>query len=510
MVFDDLQQFLAFLAKKGELVRVSRLVDPVLEINAILDRLGRSKGPAVMFENVKGSSIPVVGNVFGTMKRISWAFGCEDFEALVQRKIKGALEPLRGREELLLSMIRNEGVGKKLSGLGKGLLRKRTYSELQDLLGMVSVFPITAEKPKCREVVLRGEEVDLTTLPALKLWPKDGGRFITLPLVMSKDPETGEKNVGIYRMQILDKRRTCMHWLPRKHGAEHFRKAESRGKPLQIAVAIGCDPSLEVLGCFPLLPPLDEFMMAGFLRGHSVKVTRSEPGGLHIPAHAEIVLEGIVEPGVRATEGPFGEFHGYYAPPKQMPVFEVHTLSMRKHPVWHAATTGRPSTEIHVLAKAIERFSLPVAQTLMPDIVDINATSESGSLYTMIISLRKTKPYQAQEVMHFIWSIAPQNTYITNLVVVDEDIDVHNLSSVLWAVSMHFRPERDLMLTPVGMADMEKPGACPRGSGAKMGIDATRKWKEEDYSREAPELAVMDPEIEKKVERLWAHYGFSH
>lgn len=508
--FDDIRGFVESLERRQDLVRVRKQVDPVLEVNAILDRLARTRGPAVLFENVRGSSIPVFGNAFGTPRRLSWAFGADDFSRLAESRMEKLFQMASGENKDLLLALRAKGMKTKLQRLKKVLPAQNLFKGFGDLGKSMALLPVEVDRAgaPCKEVVLRGEEIDLDGFPLLKLWPQDGGRFITLPLVITQDPETKDLNVGVYRMMQIGKRSLCMHWLPQKHGNLHYAKAEKMGQALPVAVAVGADPAVEVAGAFQLMPPLDEFMLAGFLRGSPVKVTRAEDSDLLIPAGAEIVFEGAVKPGERAEEGPFGEFHGYYSQVKETPVFHVEKVTMRKKPIWHAATTGAPPTEIHVFSKAMERVGLAVARQFFPGIVDFNLTVESGTLYTMIVSLKKTRPYEAQEVMHFLWSAAPQNTYITNLVVVDHDIDIHDLGRVLWAVSMHFRPDQDLMITPKGMADLEKPSTYPRGVGAKMGIDATTKWPEEGCDRPMPDLVRMDPEVAERVEAQWREYGF--
>lgn len=508
--FEDIRGFIQYLGRRGELVRVQQEVDPVLEVNAILDRLARTRGPAVLFENVRGSQIPVFGNAFGTPRRLSWAFGSDDFSALVQERSDALFQMMSGKNRDFLLALRAKGVKTKVQKLRKVLPSAEVTRSFREVGKGLAILPVEVDRSRapCKQVVLTGDEIDLNRFPLLKLWPQDGGRFITLPLVITRDPETADLNLGIYRMMMLDRKSLCMHWLPQKHGNMHYAKAERLGQEMPVVVAVGADPALEVSGVFQLMPPLDEFMVTGMLKGRPVQVVKAEDSDLWVPAGAEIVFEGVVRPGERADEGPFGEFNGFYSPVKQTPIFHVEKITMRKKPIWHAATTGKPPTEIHVFTKAMERLGLAVARQFFPGLVDFNMTVESGTLYTMIVSLKKSRPYEAQELMHFLWSAAPQNTYVTNLVVVDHDIDIHDLGQVLWAVSVHFRPEHDLMVTPRGMADMEKPSTYPRGVGAKMGIDATTKWAEEGLERPMPDRIVMDEEVTRKVERQWKAYGF--
>jgi len=508
--FEDLRDFITYLEEQGELVRVSREVDPLLEVNAVLDRLARQKGPAVLFQRVKGSAIPVFGNAFGTYRRLSRAFGSDDFGERVEAGADKIFQALSGETRDFLLGLRAKGIKTKIQRLRNTFRSPEVIGTLRDLGRGRAVFPVEMPRSECpcKEVILKREEVDLDIFPLLKLWPGDGGRYITLPQVVTRDPETGDLNLGIYRMMQLTKNSLCMHWLPQKHGNSHYAKAERLGRELPVAVAVGGDPALEVAGAFQLLPPLDEFMIAGLLKGAPVRVVKAEDSDLWVPAGAEIVFEGVVRPGERAEEGPFGEFHGYYSPSKMTPVFHVEKVTMRREPIWHAATTGAPPTEIHNFTKAMERLGLVIARRFFPGVKDFNLTVESGTLYTMIASLDKTRPFEAQELMHFIWSVVPQNTFITNLIVVDADIDIHDLGRVLWAVSLHLRPDLDVMITPRGMADTEKPSTYPRGVGAKMGLDATTKWPEEGLERPMPELVRMDPEVEQRVNRLWRDYGF--
>jgi len=508
--FDDLRGFMDHLERGGELVRVKQEVDPDLEVNAILDRLARGRGPAVLFEKVKGSSIPVFGNAFGTFSRVSRAFGSEDFGKQVEAGADKVFAALSGETREFVLGLRAKGVRAKLQKLKKVFRSPEVMDSLRQLGKGSAALPVEVPRSECpcKQVVLTRDEIDLADFPLLRLWPGDGGRFITLPLITTRDPETGDLNLGIYRMMMLDRNSLCMHWLPQKHGNLHYTKAEKMGRELPVAVSIGGDPALEVAGCFQLMPPLDEFMVTGLLKGSPVKVARAEDSDLWVPAGAEIVFEGVVRPGERADEGPFGEFHGYYSPVKQTPVFHVEKVTMRRDPVWHAATTGPPPTEIHNFTRAMERVGLVIAKQFFPGLVDFNLTVESGTLYTMIASMNKTRPYEAQELMHFLWSVVPQNTYVTNLIVVDADIDIRDLGQVLWAVSMHLRPDRDVMITPPGMADMEKPSTYPRGVGAKLGLDATTKWPEEGLLRPMPERVRMDDAVSRRVEENWTNYGF--
>jgi len=495
--FEDLREFMGMLEAGGQLVRVVREVDPVLEINAIVDRLARREGPAVLFEKVRGSALPVLGNLFGSHRRVAWTLGGEDFYTQTRQRISEALA---------------RGAAAGGAPVSPAEIRESfTYGPQADrvlpLGPLLETRPREVSRAPCKEVVLEGNEVDLDRFPLTKLWPQDGERFITLPLVITRDPETGDLNAGIYRMMYLGKNRTCMHWLPRKHGNLHCSKAEKMGRELPVAVAVGCDPALQLAGCFPLHPPVDEFLITGMLKGRGVQVVRAELSDLPVPAGAEVVLEGVVKPGVRASEGPFGEFHGYYSPPKQTHVFEIQRITTRRDPIWHMATTGRPFTEIHYMSKAAERLGLARQQAAGSEIVDMNMAREGASLYLMIVSIRKGRPFQAREVIEKIWKQKGQAEFISNVIVVDHDIDVHNLSEVMWAFSLNVRADQDLLISDRREQDLEHPGLSPRGEGARLGMDATRKWKEENYSRTRPDVVTMDEQVTKRVLQHWESDG---
>lgn len=506
--FYDLREFIDYLEKNNDLVRVKREVDPDLEINAILDRLARTDGPAVLFENVKGSDIPLFGNAFGSYKRLSRAFGCENFTDHVENMVHELTELFASENKEMLLAARAKGTMAKLRTLKN--LPKMIKFFLNTKQSLDPLLPVEIPKSKvpCKEVVLTGNDIDLDQFPLIKCWPKDGGQYITLPLVITRDPETRTLNLGIYRMMKIDKNRLCMHWLPQKHGNQHQQKAKKLNQDIPVVVAVGADPALEVAGAFATTGGIDEFNIAGILKGSPIEFTRAEDSDLWVPASSEIVFEGIIKPDEMTDEGPFGEFHGYYSPVKQTPIFHVKKITMRKKPIWHAATTGMPPTEIHTFSKAVERVASVMLRDLFPGVVDINLTRESGTLYTQIISLDKNRPYEAQELMHMIWSASPQSPYVTNIIVVDGDIDVQNLSQVFWAMSVNFRPEQDLTITPVGMADMEKPCTYPRGTGARLGIDATTKWPEEGLVRGMPDKVKMDEKIMAQVEQKWESLGF--
>jgi len=493
---EDIRDFMDSLEEAGHLIQVDEEVDPILEINAILDHLARSSGPAVHFQNVKGYKTSVLGNVFGNWQRIGWAFGVDDFAAQAEKKMKEAFNPPDGKID-----------PKTEKEVRESFLYSKIADNVLMMKGFLDGLPIEIKDAPCKEQFYSDDQIDINMFPLVKLWPQDGERFITMPLVITRDPETGDLNVGTYRMMYLDKNKTCMHWLPKKHGNSHFQKAERLGVDLPVAVVIGCDPALQLAGCFSLRPPIDEFIMAGKLKGDRIRVVKAELSDLPIPAGAEVVLEGVVRPGVRAMEGPFGEFHGYYSPPKETPVFEIQLITTRHHPYWQVATTGKPVTEIHLMAKSMERLSVAMLKSLNSDIIDMNMASEGGTLYLMIVSIKKNRPYHARDIIDRIWEGKGQSTFISNIIVVDEDINVHDLSEVMWAYSLNVRPDKDLVISEKMQMDLEHPGLSPRGVGTRMAVDATKKWKEEDYEREHPALVEMDPKVMEHVIKNWSKYG---
>jgi 4-hydroxy-3-polyprenylbenzoate decarboxylase len=510
-IHNDVREFIAFLEQKGELVRVKREVDPILEVNQILDKLARTGGPAVLFENVKGSDIPVFGNAFGTSQRVSWAFGKENLIVELEDQIDTMMKLADGDIQEQMMGLKAKGIGAKWKSLMQLLKSPEFRKGLKEGKKGMAILPVRVKKGKvpCKEIVLTGDEIDLDKFPLIKLWPQDGDKYFTLPLVITRDPETKVHNVGTYRMMQLDKKSLCMHWLPQKHGFMHHAKAEKLGQDLPVAVVIGADPAFTLGGSLALIGGLHEFMVAGMLRGKAMEYTLAEDSDLYIPASAEIVFEGVVKNGERAVEGPFGEFHGYYSPTKDTGVFHIQKITMRKNPIFHVSTTGMPITEIHVMGHEIARIAGTGFKSALPSLVDLNmGLLIAGFPYTVIMSIDKARPYHAQEMMHLMWASSPQSAYITNIIVVDGDVDVNNLDQVVHAMSMHFRPDQDLMITPRGMADLEKPSTYPRGVGARMGIDATTKLTAEGLERPMPDPVVMDEAITRKVEQKWREYGF--
>lgn len=479
MAFKDLRDYLEALEKRGELKRIKVEVSPELEITEITDRVVKAGGPTLFFERVKGHQIPVVTNLFGTWERTKFALNSLDIDA-------------RGEE---------------LAGLLQPELPTTLWGKLKSLPKLAEISswaPRVVRRAPCQEVVV--ENPDLTWLPALKCWPKDGGRFITLPLVITKDPETGKRNMGMYRMQIFDATTTGMHWHRHKDAAEHYRKAEARGEKLPVAVALGADPATIYAATAPLPFGMDEFLLAGFLRREPVELVRCITQDLEVPANAEIVLEGYVEPGERRLEGPFGDHTGFYSPADYYPVFHVTCITHRRDPIYPATIVGKPIMEDAFLAKATERLFLPLLRLQLPEIVDMCLPVEGVAHNCVIVSIRKRYPGQAKKVMHALWGLG-QMSFTKLIVVVDEEVNVHDPREVWWRVFSNVDPRRDLLLSEGPLDELDHSAPCP-AYGAKLGIDATRKGPEEGHPRPWPEEIEMSPEIKALVDRKWKEYGF--
>ncbi len=455
MAYKDLREFIRKLEKEGELKRITAEIDPVLEITEITDRVTRAGGPALLFERPKGSRIPLLVNMLGSERRMNLALEVEHVDEVAAR-IKS-----------LLDFQSPQGLLDKLKMLPK-------------LAELGAFFPKTVKGGACKEVI-RKEGFSLLEFPILKCWPQDAGRFITWPLVITKNPETGKRNVGVYRMQVFDERTTAMHWQTQKHGAEHFRRARAKageGK-VEVAVAIGADPITCLAGVLPIPPDLDEMMFAGFLRGEPVEMVPCATCSLEVPANAEIVLEGYVDLNEFRTEGPFGDHTGFYSLEGEYPVFHVTCITHRRDPIYLTTIVGPPPQEDFFMGHAIERIFLPVMKMQYPEIVDIAMPAEGIFHNLMIVAIRKSYPGQARKIMNAIWSLG-QAMFTKVLVVVDHDVNVKSFREVVWKALCAIDPERDvqMMLGPVDTLDH---AARIQDFGSKMGIDATRKWASEGF-----------------------------
>lgn len=481
MAFDDLRDFIRLLEKNGELKRIRAEVDPELEITEITDRVSKQGGPALLFENVRGSRLPVLINAFGSRERMKMAFGVEDYDEITSRITE--LTDVKSPQGLIekIKMV------PRLADIGK-------------------MFPKVVRDGPCKETVLREGAFSLLDFPVLKCWPEDGGRFITLPLVFTKNPETGKRNCGMYRMQVYDEATTGMHWQIHKHGAQHFRNLRrSGGGRLEAAVAIGADPVTVFSAILPLPEDLDEMMIAGFLREKPVEMVKAETVDVEVPASAEIVLEGYVDIDERRVEGPFGDHTGYYSLEDEFPVFHVTCVTHRKKPIYQTTIVGKPPMEDCWMGEAIERIFLPLMKRQFSEVVDYHMPFAGVFHNLMIVSIKKNYPGHARKVMNSIWSL-PQAMFTKCIVVVDDDTDVRDLNAVAWRVLNNIDPERDIqfMLGPVDQLDHSS--RLPN-FGSKMGIDGTRKWKSEGFHRPWPKELEMSEEVRRRVDKLWPKLG---
>jgi len=482
MSFKDLREFMGFLEDKGDLRHIKTPVSCELEMTEIADRVVKSGGPALLFENVVDFDTPVLMNIFGTHQRVAWALGVEDADELAERA-KKAMDLLKGPPSGVLNKMRTLG----------------------DLVGMARTQPKTVKNAPCQEVVLTSEDVDLSTLPALKCWPMDAGRFITLPLVISRDPETGIRNVGIYRMQIYDSRTTGMHWQTHKVGAHHYRTSEEAGHDtLEVAVALGGDPTTIWTGVLPVPPAMDEIGVSGFIRGEAVEMVKCRTVDLEVPAHAEFVLEGYITPGELRTEGPFGDHTGYYSPADDYPVFHVTAMTRRHNPIYPTTMVGRPPTEDFFMGVAAGKLLLPALQMSLPEVVDISMPAEGGFHNLVIVSIKKAYPGHARKVMHALWGLGLLMLTKT-IIVVDHFVNVQDPSEVTWRVTNNIDPARDVVFADGPVDDLDHAAPVPK-FGSKMGIDATAKGPMDGRTREWPADIVMSKEIKDLVDSKWDEY----
>lgn len=482
MAFKDLHEFVAVLENKGLLHRVTTLVDPVLEITEITDRISKKGGPALFFERVKGSPYPVLINAFGSFERMSLALGVQQLDEIGAR-ISKMLE---------------------LQDLTGSLLDKMKF--LPRLAEMGSWVPKMVRKAPCQEVILRDEDATLNIFPILKCWPGDGGRYITLPLVFTKDPETGGRNLGMYRLQVFDGKTTGMHWHVHKNGAENYRRHQKIGQRMEVAVALGGDPATIYAATAPLPHGIDEMLFAGFLRSEPVEMVKCVTVDLEVPAQADIILEGYVDLDEQRVEGPFGDHTGYYSLADYFPVFHIQCITHRKDAIYPATIVGKPPMEDCYLAKATERIFLPLLKMFIPEIVDINLPLEGVFHNCAVVSIKKSYPGQAKKVMCAIWGMG-QMMFTKMIIVVDEHVNVQDISEVWWRVYNNTDPKRDFMMVDGPLEVLDHSSPLPT-YGSKVGIDATKKWPGEGHNRDWPEEIEMTQEIKKLVTSRWQEYGF--
>src|SRR5579872_4955626 len=481
MPYEDLRDFIRTLEKYKELKRISIEVDPKLEIAEFADRAVKNGGPALLFEKPKGSTIPVLINAFASMRRMELALEVS------------AVEDVARRISEYLEMRMPEGLLGKLKMLPR-------------LAEMGSFFPKMVSGGPCKDVIQR-EKFSLNEWPILQCWPDDGGRYITLPMVFSKNPDTDKRNCGCYRLQIYDERTTGMHWQTHKQGAEHYRRMRAKGetKKMDVAVAIGADPATMYSAILPLPPDIDEMMIAGFLRQKPVEMVKCQTVDIEVPAQSEIVLEGYVELGELRREGPFGDHTGFYSLDDDYPVFHITCITHRKNPIYATTIVGPPPMEDFYMGKAIERIFLPLMRLQLPEVRDICMPAE-GIFHNMIfIAIRKSYPGHARKVMHAIWGLG-QAMFSKVIVVVDEDVNVQNVSEVAWKALNNIDPERDIQFVMGPVDSLDHASRLPN-YGSKMGIDATRKWKEEGFTRPWPDVIRMSDEVRARVDELWKKAG---
>ena len=489
MALDSLREFIAAIDRTGELVRVSHPVRARLEIAEIADRCMKSPGggPALLFEHVllddgRRSQWPVAINLFGSMRRMCLALGVEK------------LDDAGDRISDLLNLKVPEGLFGKLAMLPR--------------LAEVAKFPprVKGGRPPCQEVVLRGDEIDLGRIPFLTTWPGDGGPYITLPMVITIDPVRGIRNVGMYRIQVLGRDTLAMHWQRHKVGAAHWREMASRGERMPVVIALGGDPASIYSGSAPLPPTIDEFIFAGFLRKSPVELARAVTAELEVPAEAEMVIEGYIDPAEELVlEGPFGDHTGFYSLADYYPKVHVTAVTMRRDPIYPATLVGRPPMEDYYLGHATERIFLPLLKLTVPEIVDYHMPAPGIFHNLVFVSIDKQYPGQAQKVMNALWGQGLMSLAKV-LVVVDKEVDVRNPDEAWWVALNNIDPERDTRFT-MGPVDVLDHASRAFTYGSKMGIDGTRKWPEEGFTREWPDRIEMDPETRARVDAMWPKLG---
>jgi 4-hydroxy-3-polyprenylbenzoate decarboxylase len=479
MAYSSLADFVQVLERKGELRRIAHPVKAELEITEIADRVMKNGGPALLFENVVGKRMPVLINAFGSAQRMALALGVADLEELAREIQK------------LIQIKPPKSFTDKLKLLG-------------ELIRLAGIPPKLVKEAACHEVVHR--EPDLGILPVLTCWPGDAGPFITLPMVFSKDPRSGTRNVGLYRMQIFDRRTTGMHWHLHKVGARHFQRQKEQTGRLELAVSLGGDPAMIYAATAPLPDQIDEILFTGFLGKKGVELVKGITVDVEVPANSDIVIEGYVDPAEPLRrEGPFGDHTGFYSLADDYPVFHVTCITHRNNPVYPTTIVGRPPMEDAYLGKATERLFLPLVRVTLPEIVDMNLPVHGVFHNLAILSIKKEYPAHARKVMHALWGLG-QMMFTKTLIIVDHDVNVHDLAEVTWVVGNNIDPKRDTLFVegPVDVLDHAAPAL---GVGSKMGIDATRKWRSEGFEREWPEPIVMDDNTKQYIDSIWQKLG---
>ena len=475
-MFKDVTFFINELDRRKELARVTEPLSPDLEIAALVDRVSKSEGggPALLIERPAGASMPVAANLYGSLARICLALGVTTLDDL-SREIDELTTPPMPK------------------GFVDALKLMPLVNRLTDLM------PKTVKDAPCQEVV--SPDAGLDELPVLKTWPDDGGPFITLPLVFTKDPENGMRNIGVYRMQVFDRRTTGMHWQRHKGGAQHHRVAERLGKRLEVAVALGADPVLTYCATAPMPEGLDELMLAGVIGKERVELVKARTVDLEVPANAQIVLEGYVEPGERRREGPFGDHTGFYSTPVDFPVFHLTCITRRAKPTYVTTVVGIPPMEDFYLGKASERVFLPLIRRTVPEIVDMHFPAAGIFHNIVLVSIDKRYPGHARKIMSAFWGLG-QLMFSKCIIVVDKDVNVQDEAEVAWIAGTHVDPSRDIAIVQGPVDDLDEAAIAP-AYGGKMGIDATRKWPAEGYTRAWPTRLTTSPSAAAKAEAVW-------
>jgi 4-hydroxy-3-polyprenylbenzoate decarboxylase len=479
MPYNSLAEFVQVLERAGELRRVAHPVKADLEITEIADRVMKSAGPALLFENVAGKSMPVLINAFGSLKRMALALGVNDVEEIAADIAK------------LIQIKPPKSFKDKFHLLG-------------ELVKLAGIPPKIVKEGPCQEVIERAP--DLNLLPVLTCWPGDAGPFITLPMVFSKDPVKGTRNVGLYRMQVFDQRTTGMHWHLHKVGARHYQRQKEAAGKLELAVCLGGDPAMIYAATAPLPDQIDEILFTGFLRKKGVALVKGVTVDVEVPANSDIVIEGYVDPAEPLRrEGPFGDHTGFYSLAEDYPVFHVTCITHRKQPIYPTTIVGRPPMEDAYLGKATERLFLPLLRVTLPEIVDMNLPVHGVFHNLAIIAIKKEYPAHARKVMHALWGLG-QMMFTKTLIIVDHDVNVHDLAEVTWIAGNHIDPKRDTVFVE-GPVDVLDHAAPVLGFGSKFGIDATRKWRGEGFEREWPEPIVMDERTRRYIDSIWDKLG---
>jgi 4-hydroxy-3-polyprenylbenzoate decarboxylase len=477
--WDDLGTFVRYLEQRGELRRITQEIDPVLEISALAQRAVRAGGPALLFERVKGSRFPLLINSYATRRRVSWALGVRDLDE---------------HARAIFDLVRSQPP--------VGLMDK--VRMLPKLARIAAATPKTVRNAPCQEVV--ETDIDLGKLPVLTTWPEDGGPYITLPMVITRDPDKGTRNVGCYRMQVYDARTTGMHWQLHKTGRRHMRRYKELGQSrMPVAVALGGDPVLPYAATAPLPDGIDEFLFAGFLRRKPVEMVQCKTIDLEVPASADFVLEGYVDVDELRREGPFGDHTGYYSLADDYPVFHLTAITRRESPIYATTVVGPPPQEDAWLGKATERLFLPLLQMTFPEIVDMNLPIEGVFHNLCIVSIKKEYPHHARKICHSLWGMG-QMMFAKCIIVVDEDVNVQDVREVAWRALNNIDAKRDVFFAE-GPIDVLDHASSAFGFGGKLGVDATRKWKDEGFTREWPEVLKMDAGVEARMAALWKELG---